>query len=69
MIFKIISTFRNKKNTLTKIKASTLKELGFKSKLIAKKFAKLTDVNPKEFSNEELLLTALNMIKRMMKLI
>ena len=47
------------KTSINKIKASTLKELGFKSKLIAKKFAKLTDVNPKEYSNEELLLTAL----------
>ena len=44
------------KTSINKIKASTLKDLGFKSKLIAKKFAKLTDVNPKEFSNEELLL-------------
>ena len=47
------------KTSISKIKASTLKELGFKSKLIARKFAKLTDVNPKEFSNEELLLTEL----------
>ena len=47
------------KTNINKIKASTLKELGFKSKLIAKKFAKLTDVNPKEYSNEELLLNAL----------
>jgi hypothetical protein len=47
------------KTSINKIKASTLKELGFKSKTIAKNFAKLTDVNPKEYSNEELLLTAL----------
>ena len=47
------------KTSINKIKASTLKEIGFKSKLIAKNFAKLTDVNPKEYSNEELLLTAL----------
>ena len=47
------------KTNINKIKASTLKEIGFKSKLIAKCFAKLTDVNPKEYSNEELLLTAL----------
>ena len=47
------------KTSINKIKASTLKDLGFKSKLIAKKFAKLTDVNPKEYSNEELLLNAL----------
>ena len=47
------------KTSINKIKASTLKEIGFKSKLIAKKFAKLTDVNPKEYINEESLLTAL----------
>ena len=47
------------KTSISKIKASTLKKMGFKSKLFAKKFAKLTDVNPKEYSNEELLLTAL----------
>ena len=47
------------KTSINKIKASTLKELGFKSKTIAKNFAKLTNVNPKEYSNEELLLTAL----------
>ena len=47
------------KTSINKIKASTLKELGFKSKTIAKNFAKLTDVNPKEYSNEELFLTAL----------
>ena len=47
------------KTSINKIKASTLKEIGFKSKTIAQKFAKLTDVNPKEYSNEELLLTAL----------
>ncbi len=47
------------KTSINKIKASTLKELGFKSKTIAKNFAKLTNVNPKEYSNEELLLKAL----------
>ena len=47
------------KTSINKIKASTLKEIGFKSKLIANKFAKLTDVNPKEYINEESLLTAL----------
>ena len=57
--FSNLNEFIKYKTSINKIKASTLKELGFKSKTIAKNFAKLTDVNPKEYSNEELLLTAL----------
>ena len=37
------------KPNISKISAATLKELGFKSKAIAKNFAKLSDVNPKDF--------------------
>ena len=35
------------KPNISKISAATLKEIGFKSKAIAKNFAKLSDVNPK----------------------
>ena len=55
------------KTSINKINASTLKEIGFKSKKIAKKIAKLTDVNPKEYSNDESLVTALK-IKILMML-
>ena len=47
------------KPNISKISAATLKELGFKSKAIAKNFAKLSDVNPKYFNTESALLTAL----------
>ena len=47
------------KPNISKISAATLKELGFKSKAIAKNFAKLSDVNPKDFNTESALLTAL----------
>ena len=47
------------KPNISKISAATLKEIGFKSKAIAKNFAKLSDVNPKDFNTESALLTAL----------
>ena len=47
------------KPNISKISAATLKEIGFKSKAIAKYFAKLSDVNPKDFNTESALLTAL----------
>ena len=47
------------KPNISKISAATLKEIGFKSKTIAKNFAKLSDVNPKDFNTESALLTAL----------
>ena len=47
------------KPNISKISAATLKEIGFKSKAIAKNFAKLSDVNPKDYNNESALLTAL----------
>ena len=47
------------KPNISKISAVTLKEIGFKSKAIAKNFAKLSDVNPKNFNDESALLKAL----------
>jgi hypothetical protein len=47
------------KPNISKISAATLKEIGFKSKAIAKNFAKLSDVNPKNFNDESSLLKAL----------
>ena len=47
------------KPNISKISAATLKETGFKSKAIAKNFAKLSDVNPKNFNDESSLLKAL----------
>jgi hypothetical protein len=47
------------KPNISKISAVTLKEIGFKSKTIAKNFAKLSDVNPKNFNDESSLLKAL----------
>ena len=47
------------KTNINKIKSSDLKQIGFKSKIIAKKFAKLTNIKQKEYVNEEALLTAL----------
>ena len=44
------------KPNISKINAATLKEIGFKSKAIAKNFAKLSDVNPKNFNDESSLL-------------
>ena len=43
------------KPNISKISAATLKEIGFKSKAIAKNFAKLSDVNPKDFNTESAL--------------
>ena len=43
---------KNKIN-INKIKASKLKEIGFKSKYIAKKFAQLNNIEPKEYNSDE----------------
>jgi len=47
------------KTNLNKISASEIKAAGFKSKIIAKNFAKLTDIRAKDYNNEQSLLNAL----------
>ena len=44
---------------ISKIKASKLKEIGFKSKAIAKTFAKLSNIKAKKYETEEDFLNAL----------
>ena len=44
---------------ISKIKASKLKEIGFKSKAIAKTFAKLSNIKAKKYETEDEFLNAL----------